>query len=174
MGSYLYPKVTAIRSDVHPAGENSTNTSRTLRTPVYVHPTYASCGQFSYVATFYEVINNDGQSHCSQEKGLPTQFTACRQTHPWVCTQFLSRASYWSSGGKVTLYQQLATRLTGLISPACERYIQYLLAGVNSSVLNRHRRRLQPWRCRLATYHSLTFPTTCLHFSPKGPTRSPV
>jgi hypothetical protein len=66
------------------------------------------------------------------------------------------------------------TRLTGPISPACDRYVQYLLAGVIPSVLNRHRWGLQPWRCRLATYHSPIFPISCLHFLPKGPARSPV
>jgi hypothetical protein len=43
-------------------------------------------------------------------------------------------------------------QLTGPISLACNRYVQYLLVGVNPSVLNRHRRGLQPWRCRLAAY----------------------
>jgi hypothetical protein len=50
-------------------------------------------------------------------------------------------------------------QLTGHITPVCDRYVQYLLAGANSSVLNRHMRRLQPWRCWLTTYHSPTFPT---------------
>jgi hypothetical protein len=35
-------------------------------------------------------------------------------------------------------------QLTGPISPACDRYVQYLLTGVNPSVLNRHRWGLQP------------------------------
>jgi hypothetical protein len=42
-------------------------------------------------------------------------------------------------------------QLTGLISPACDRYVQYLFTGANWTVLNRHRWGLQPWRCRLAT-----------------------
>jgi hypothetical protein len=42
--------------------------------------------------------------------------------------------------------------LTGPISPACDWYVQYLLAGVNPLVLNRHRRGLQPWKCQLTTY----------------------
>jgi hypothetical protein len=75
---------------------------------------------------------------------------------------------------KTNIYQQQATRLLGLISPACDRYVQYLLAGANPSVLNRHRQGLQPWRCRFATYHSPTFPTGCLPFTPKGPVRSSV
>jgi hypothetical protein len=70
--------------------------------------------------------------------------------------------------------RQQATRLTGLISTTCDRYVQYMLTGGNPSVLNRHRRGLQPWRCRISTYHSLTFPTSDLHFPPKGPARSQI
>jgi hypothetical protein len=69
-----------------------------------------------HITTFLTVINSDGQSHCSREKGLPTQSTARRLTDPWVHTQFLSQASHWSSGGKVTLYWRQTTRLTGLIN----------------------------------------------------------
>jgi hypothetical protein len=50
-------------------------------------------------------------------------------------------------------------QLTRPITPACDRYVQYLLTGGNPSVLNWHRRGLQPWRCRLSTHHSPTFPT---------------
>jgi hypothetical protein len=39
------------------------------------------------------VTDRVGQSHCSQEKGLPTQSTARRLTDLWVRTQFLSRAN---------------------------------------------------------------------------------
>jgi hypothetical protein len=88
--------------------------------------------------------------------------------------QFLSQPSHWSSRLKTSICWWQATRLTGSISPSCDRYVQYLLAGVNPSVLNRHSRGLQPWRCWLATSHSPTFPTDGLHFSPKGPVRSPV
>jgi hypothetical protein len=49
---------------------------------------------------------------------------------PWVRTRFLSRASHWSSGGKVTLCWRQATSLTGPISPTCDQYVQYLLAGL--------------------------------------------
>jgi hypothetical protein len=43
-------------------------------------------------------------------------------------------------------------QLTGLISSSCDRYIQDLLTEANPSFLNRHRRGLQSWRYRLATY----------------------
>jgi hypothetical protein len=75
-------------------------------------------------------------------------------------------------GAKPSIYRRQAIRLTGPISPACDRYVPCLLVGANPSVLNRHKWGLQPWRCRLSTYHSLTFPTSCLPFPPKGPARS--
>jgi hypothetical protein len=77
-------------------------------------------------------------------------------------------------GGKSTLCWCQVTRLTGRIAPTCDRYIQYLLTRANSSVLNRHRWGLQPWRRRLSTYHSSTFPIDDLPFPPTGPTRSLV
>jgi hypothetical protein len=43
---------------------------------------------------------------------------------------------------KPNIHQQQATRFTRPISPACDRYIQYLLMGANQTVLNRHRRGL--------------------------------
>jgi hypothetical protein len=48
----------------------------------------------TYLATLRTVVNSDGQSHGSQEKGLPTQFTARRLTDLRVRTQFISRASH--------------------------------------------------------------------------------
>jgi hypothetical protein len=97
-----------------------------------------SCGP--PISTFCETPIDLNGSHCSWEKGLPSQSTTRRLTDSWVHTQ----------------------------------YVQYLLAGGNPSVLNWHRQVLQLWRCRLAIYHSSTFPTTCLHFPPKDPARSPV
>jgi hypothetical protein len=117
-----------------------------------------------HIVTLHEVINTVEQGHYSREKGLPTQSIACRLTDPWVHTQFLSQDNQWSSGGKAKHLLTVATRLTGPISPACDLYVQYLLIGANPSVLNWHRRGLQHWRCRLATYHSPTFPISCLHF----------
>jgi hypothetical protein len=55
-----------------------------------------------------------GQSHCSREKGLPTQSTAYRLTDPWVRTQFLSWANQWSSGESQT---PVDGRLLGLPGP---------------------------------------------------------
>jgi hypothetical protein len=75
---------------------------------------------------------------------------------------------------KPNICQQHATRLTRPIPPTCDRYVQYLLVGAIPSVLKRYRRGLQSWSCQFFTYHSPTFLTSCLHFSPKGYTRSSV
>jgi hypothetical protein len=60
------------------------------------------------------VINRVGQSHCSREKGLPTQSTTRRLTDPRVRTQFVSRANQWSSGESHT---SINNRLLGLPGP---------------------------------------------------------
>jgi hypothetical protein len=143
--------------------------TRTLPTPVHVCPAYASYGRSPYMATFHEMLADFDRSHCSWEKWLPTQSTACRLTDPWVHIQLLSRASQWSRGYKPSSYRWPTIRFTGTISPACDQYVQYLLTGANPSVLNRHRRGLQPWRYRLPTYHSPTFSTSCLPFPLKAP-----
>jgi hypothetical protein len=156
---YTYLRVTMIQIDVHPAGENPINTTCTLLTLVHVCPTYASCGQSPYVATYHESSTDLDGSHCPRGKWLPTQSTARRLTDPRVRTQFLSQANQWSSGLKSSLFWWQATRLTGPISPASDRYVQYLLVGANPSVLNWHKQELQPLWCQLFTYHSPTFPT---------------
>jgi hypothetical protein len=75
--------------------------------------------------------------------------------------------------GKVNSCWQLTIRLIGPISPACDRYVQYLLAGGNRTVLNRHRRGLQPSKCRLATYPLPDLPNQLSPLSPNGLARSP-
>jgi hypothetical protein len=127
-----------------------------------------------YVATFNDSSTDLDGSHCSCEKGFPTQSIACRLTDPWVHTHFLSQVNQWSNRLKPSFCRWQATKLTGPIPPTCDRYVQYLLAGANPSVLNWDRRGLQPWRCRLSTYHSPTFPTSCLPFPPQGLARSLV
>jgi hypothetical protein len=60
----------------------------------------------------------------------------------------------WSRGEKFAKVVTQLHPLTGPISPSCDQYVQYLLTGANSSVLNRHWRGLQPWRCRLSPHHT--------------------
>jgi hypothetical protein len=173
-GGYSYLRVSAIWIDIHPIGENPTNTPRTLPTPVHVRLAYASCGWSPYGATFYEsstelsrltAPEKNGSQHNPQCAGWPIHRSV---------PSFSPEPTNKAVGAMPSIYQRPATRLTGPISPACDRYVQYLLTGANPSVLNWHRRGLQPWRCRLSIYHSPTFPTSCLHFAPKGPARSPV
>jgi hypothetical protein len=93
-----------------------------------------------HLATFCEMPIGLDRSHCSLEKRLPTQSTAHRLTDPRVRTQFLSRDNQLSRGCKPGSCRWPATKLTGHISPRCDRYVQYLLVGANPSVLNRRRR----------------------------------
>jgi hypothetical protein len=111
------------------------------------------------------VIDRVEQAHCSREEGIPTQSTAHRWPIRGSVPSFYPEPANEAVGVKPSIYQWSAARLTGPISPVCDRYVQYLLTGANPSVLDRHRRGLQPWRCRLSTYHSPTFPTNCLPFS---------
>jgi hypothetical protein len=120
------------------------------------------------------VIDRVEQAHCSREEGLPTQFTARRWPIRVSIPIFSPELANEVVGAKPSIYKRPTTRLTGPITLVCDRYVQYLLAGANWTVLNRHRWELQSWRCQLATYHSPTFPTSYLPFPPRGPTRSPV
>jgi hypothetical protein len=90
-------------------------------------------------------------------------------TDPRVHTQFLSRANLEAVGAKPTIYQRQATRLTGSISPACDQYVQCLLAGTNPSVLNRHRRGLPHRNLRITIALSPPFPFECSTDPPKWP-----
>jgi hypothetical protein len=74
---------------------------------------------------------------------------------------------------KPNTHQQQATRFTRPISPVYDRYVQYLLMGANRTVINRHRRELQPWRCRLATYPLPDLPNQLSSLFPSGLARSP-
>jgi hypothetical protein len=68
-----------------------------------------------------------------------------------------------------TSVDEEATRLIGTISPACDRYVQYLLPGTNPSVLNRHRWGLPHRNLIIATSLSPPFPSKCSIDPPKWP-----
>jgi hypothetical protein len=63
--------------------------------------------------------------------------SADRYTGPYPVFLLSQPMKQWR---KPNLCRQHATKLTEPISPTYDRYVQYLLTGVNSSVLNRHRR----------------------------------
>jgi hypothetical protein len=92
---------------------------------------------------------------------------------PWVTSFFLPHGSL---GVGERRFGQMVTQLYRLTRPIYQHAIGTfnILARANPSVLNRHKRGLQPWRCRLSTSHSPTFPTDGLQFSPKGTTQSQV
>jgi hypothetical protein len=69
ISSYSYPRVTAIQIDVHSTGENPTNMTRTLPTPVHVRPVYASYGWSPYVATFHELSTELDGVTAPEKKG---------------------------------------------------------------------------------------------------------
>jgi hypothetical protein len=161
-----------IQINVHPTGENPTNTSRTLPTPVYACSAYASYGQSSYVITFHWLPRSQNKP-LHPEEVLAT-IDRLVQPSSWVASFLLPCDSHGVGERSFDPMVIQLHQLTWPISLACDRYVQYLLTGANPSVLNRHRWGLQPWRCRLTTTHSLTFPTSCLPFSPKGPARSLV
>jgi hypothetical protein len=92
-----------------------------------------------------------------------------RSTGPYPVSLSSQPMKQWR---KLNIHQQQTARFTGPISPACDRYVQYLLTGANRMILNRHRRGLQPWRCRLATYLLPDIPNQLSSISPSGPVRS--
>jgi hypothetical protein len=124
-------------------------------------PAYASCRLSTYVTTFHEVINSDGQSHCSWEKWLLTQSIARRLTDPRVHTEFLSQVSHWTSGGRATLYWRQTTRLTRPINTSMRSVHSILAHGYHPSFLNRHKRVLPYRNLKIATTISLPFPSKC-------------
>jgi hypothetical protein len=120
------------------------------------------------------VVDRVGHSHFSREKRAPDTIYSTptdRSASPYPVSLPIQLVNQWR---KLNICQQQATRLTEPISPTCDRYVQYLHTGANTSVLNRHRRGLQPWRCQLSTYHSPTFLSDGLYFPPKGLARSQV
>jgi hypothetical protein len=171
---YSYQRVASIRIDVHPAGENPTNTTRTLLTPVHVRPTHVSCGRSLYVATFYEAPIDLDRSHCSWEKGSWHNPQHAGWPIHGSAPNFSPEPANETGGCKPSSWWWPTTRFTEPISPACDRYVQYLLMGANRTFLNRHRRGLQPWRCRLAIYPLPDLPNQLSPFSPSGLARSPI
>jgi hypothetical protein len=147
--------------------------TRTVPTPVHIRLTYASCGRSPYVATFRETLTDLDRSHCSWKKRLPTQSTVRRLTDPWV-QSFSPEPANEAGGRKPCSWWWPTTRFIGPISPACDWYVQYLFVGANPSVLNRHRRRLQPWRYRLAIYPLSDLSNQLSPLSPSGPVRSQI
>jgi hypothetical protein len=155
-----------------PCRGKPTNTPCTLPTPVHARPVYAFCGQSLYVTTFHWLPQSRNMPLHLEE--VLTTKDRLAQPSSWVISFLLPCDSPGvGERGFIPMVTQLH-QLTGLISPACDRYVQYLLVGANRTVLNRHRRGLQPWRYRLATYPLPDLPNQLSPLSPNGPARSLV
>jgi hypothetical protein len=87
-----------------------------------------------------------------------------RQTGPAVVLGHLIPLPHGILGVGERGFSQVVTQLhqlTGPISPACDRYVRYLLTGTNPSVLNWHRWGLPHRNLRIATTLSPPFPSEC-------------
>jgi hypothetical protein len=146
-----------IQIDVHPAGET--------RSTRHTHPTLSPCMVIDHTYLTWLTHRNISRNHQQSWAGplLPRKKGSWHnpQHDGWSIHRsipsFSLKPTNEAVGAKPTFCWWPTTRLIGHISPACNQYIQYLLAGVNPSVFNRHGRGLQPWRCQLDTSHSLTF-----------------
>jgi hypothetical protein len=149
---YSYPRVTAIRIDVHPTGENPTNTPRTLPTPAHARPAYTFYGQSSYV-TIFHWLTRSWNSPLHPEEVLTTK-DGLAQPSSWVASFFLPCDSpREGERGFSPIVTQLH-QLTGSISPAYDRCVQYMLTGANPSIHNWHRRGATTFE--VPAYHILT------------------
>jgi hypothetical protein len=154
-----------IRIDVHPARENLTNMTSTLFTPVYVCLEYASCRRSPYVAIFH-TDPTELHRFTAPKKKCSRLHLSARLSGLREVPQFLFQDNHWSSALKPNICLQQDTRLTGPISPVCDRYVQYLLTDTNHSVLNRHRRGL-PHRKYQNSHSTLSvLPFRGFHWSP--------
>jgi hypothetical protein len=80
----------------------------------------------------------------------------------------------WSMGKRFWTSSYTTTLAYWAHIPACNQYIQCLLTGPTHQSLTDIGGGLQPWRCWFFISHSPPFPTSGLHFSPKGPIQSQV
>jgi hypothetical protein len=135
---YSYLRVTAIWIDVHPARE----TQPTCHT----HPML--CPHMISDHMYLTRSMHSNLSHSLQQIWTDPLLPRRRvpdptpSTCPQIRTQVLSHTTQWSSGENTSFCWQPATMLIGPISPACSRYVQYLLTRANPSVLNWHKPRL--------------------------------
>jgi hypothetical protein len=156
-----------IRIDVHPAVENPTNTPHTLPTPVHACPMYAFCGQSPYVTTFHWLPRSQN-THLHPEEILAPKDRLVRPSS-WVASFLLPCDS---PGVGERGFSPMATQLhqlTGPITPACDRYVQYLFTGSTERSLTDTARGYNFGGAGLPHTHSPTFPTSCLRFPLKAP-----
>jgi hypothetical protein len=115
--------------NVHPAWENLTNMTCMLPMPIHVRPSYTSCGRSLYLVTFHEPSTKLSRATAPEKRG----FWHNPQHASWPTRRsvpsFSPKPTNEAVGAKPSIYRQQATRFTGPISPAYDRYVQYLLTG---------------------------------------------
>jgi hypothetical protein len=161
-----------IRIDVHPAGENLTNTPRTLPTPIHARPVYAFCGQSPYVITFHWLPRSQNKP-LHLEEVLATK-DRLAQPSSWVASFLLPCNN--PRVGERSFAQWLHNYLS-LLGP----YHHHVIGTFNTcSRRPTHRSLIDTGGgynlggVGLPHTHSPTFPNTCLPFPPMSPARSPV
>jgi hypothetical protein len=121
-----------------------------------------------YVTTFRE--SSTGLDRCTAPgKKCSWLHLSAGLSGPRDPPQFLSQHNHWSSALKPSTCRWQTTRLTGPISPACDRYVQYLLTGTNPSILNRHRWSYHRENLRIDTSLSPPFPSEGITDPPNDP-----
>jgi hypothetical protein len=142
------------------------HTLSTLGPRMAVDHTYLTWSAYSNPSW---VINSVGRILMLPRKKWSCLHLSARLSGPWDPPQFLSQHSHWSSSHKPSICWRQATRLIGPISPACDRYVQYLVTGTNPSVLNRHKRGLPHRNLRIRTTLFPSFTSKCSTGPPKWP-----
>jgi hypothetical protein len=105
-----------------------------------------------------------GSWHNPQHSGWPIRRSA---------TQFLSQDKHWSSNESQTYVDNKLYRFTRRITPACNRYIQYLLTGPTHRSLTNTGGGYNLGGASLPHHTTRPSQLTILRFPPKGPARSP-
>jgi hypothetical protein len=119
-----------------PCRENLIHMTHTLFTPVHLRHSYDSCGHSSYVVIFHEssIVLDRVTAPKKRNSQLHPSTPADRSASPHPVSLHLTTNEVVEK-----VKHPLTNKLhwfTGPISPACDRYVQYLLTGVNPSVLN--------------------------------------
>jgi hypothetical protein len=137
---YSYPRVTAIRIDVHPQGKTQ-STHHTL-SMLNSHMVLDHTTPVVHVGNLL-LVPTRMKSALHPREVLATEDELARPLS-WVTSSPLPHDSL---GVGERGFSQVVTQLhqlNGPITPVCDQYVQYLLAGVNPSILNRRRRGLKP------------------------------
>jgi hypothetical protein len=131
---------------------------------VHIWSTTIRISRGPHIATFHIVVNRFEQIHYTREEGPPTQSTAQRPSDPWVRTQLLSHNSQRAVGKSQA---PVDNRLLGLPGP----YHRHAIGTFNTFSRGPTERSLidtgggyNLGGAGLPHTHSLTFPTSCLHF----------